>query len=107
MVRFTLKCTFIILILFLGVLIGMQTANDGMKKMKGYDDPSLTSAFKVNGFHQGELEAAFLGKKITSHDLEKKKEKLEKMKAFNFFSSIGKKLGETINRIFTSLLNQL
>ena len=25
--------------LFLGVLIGMQTANDGIKKMKGYEDP--------------------------------------------------------------------
>ncbi len=107
MVRFTFKCTLMLLILFLGVLIGMQTANDGIKKMKGYEDPTLSSAFEVNQSNQGEMEAAILGEKVTSHDLEKKKEKLEEMKAFNFFSSIGKQLGEVISNIFSSLINKL
>ncbi|MDQ7864107.1 hypothetical protein RCO48_32585 [Peribacillus frigoritolerans] len=31
------------------------------------------------------MEADILGEKVTSHDLETKKEKLEEMKAFNFF----------------------
>ncbi|MDQ7864105.1 DUF3679 domain-containing protein [Peribacillus frigoritolerans] len=35
MVRFWLKCTGIVLVLFLGVLIGMQQANNGMKKNEG------------------------------------------------------------------------
>ena len=107
MIRFALKCTFILLVLFLGVLIGMQTANDGIKKMKGYEDPSLSSAFEVNQSNQGELEAAILGEKVTSHDIEKKKEKLEEMKAFNFFSSVGKQLGEAISNLFSSLINML
>ncbi|MDF9760504.1 hypothetical protein OKW24_002277 [Peribacillus simplex] len=94
MVRFWLKCTGIVLVLFLGVLIGMQQANDGMKKMKGYEDPSLNSAFIINQSDKGEMEADILGQKVTSHDLETKKEKLEEMKAFNFFSSIGKALGD-------------
>lgn len=107
MVRFTLKCTFILLVLFLGVLIGMQTANDGIKKMKGYDDPSLSSAFEVNQTNQGELEAAILGEKVTSHDIEKKKEKLEEIKAFNLFSSMGKHLGQAISNLFSRLINLL
>ena len=107
MIRFALKCTFILLVLFLGVFIGMQTANDGIKKMKGYDDPTLSSAFEVNQSKQGELEAAILGEKVTSHDIEKKKEKLEEIKAFNFFSSVGKKLGKAISNLFSSLINLL
>jgi hypothetical protein len=107
MVRFWLKCTGIILVLFLGVLIGMQQANDGMKKMKGYEDPSLNSAFIINQSDQGEMEADILGEKVTSHDLETKKEMLEEMKAFNFFSSLGKTLGETISAAFQALINMI
>lgn len=107
MIRFTLKCSFILLVLFLGVLIGMQTANDGIKKMKGYDDPTISSAFTVNQSNNGEMEAAILGEKVTSHDIEKKKEKLEKIKAFNFFSSVGKQLGEAISNLFSRLINML
>lgn len=107
MVRFWLKCTGIILVLFLGVLIGMQQANVGMKKMKGYEDPSLNSAFIINQSDQGEMEADILGEKVTSHDLETKKEKLEEMKAFNFFSSLGKTLGETISAAFQALINMI
>lgn len=107
MIRFALKCTFILLVLFLGVLIGMQAANDGIKKMKGYNDPTITSAFEVNQSNQGELEASVLGEKVTSHDIEKKKEKLEEIKAFNFFSSVGKQLGESISNLFSHLINML
>ena len=107
MIRFTFKCTLVLLVLFLGILIGMQTANDGIKKMKGYNDPTLTSAFEVNQSKQGELEASVLGKKVTSHDLEKKKEKLEEMKVFNFFSSVGKTLSEAISNLFSSIINKL
>ena len=61
----------------------------------------------MNQSNQGELEAAILGEKVTSHDIEKKKEKLEEMKAFNFFSSIGKQLGDANLNIFSSLINKL
>ncbi|MBR8645258.1 YqxA family protein [[Brevibacterium] frigoritolerans] len=78
MVRFWLKCTGIVLVLFLGVLIRMQQANDRMKKMKGYEDPSLNSAFIINQSDQGEMEADILGEKVTSHDLATKKKSLKK-----------------------------
>lgn len=107
MVRFWLKCTGILLILFLGVLIGMQQANDGMKKMKGYEDPALNSAFTINQSDQGEMEADILGQKVTSHDIESKKEKLEQMKAYNFFSSLGKNLGEAVSAVFNGLFNMI
>ncbi|MFJ7679277.1 YqxA family protein [Peribacillus sp. NPDC097264] len=107
MVRFWLKCTGVLLILFLGVLIGMQQANDGMKKMKGYEDPALNSAFTINQSEHGEMEADILGQKVTSHDIETKKEKLEEMKAYNFFSSLGKSLGETVSAAFNALFNMI
>ncbi|MGE7601159.1 YqxA family protein [Peribacillus sp. NPDC097675] len=107
MVRFWLKCMGIVLVLFLGVLIGMQQANDGMKKMKGYEDPALNSAFTINQSEQGEVEADILGQKVTSHDIETKKEKLEEMKAYNFFSSLGKSLGEMVSGAFNALFNMI
>jgi hypothetical protein len=72
----------------------MQLANDGMNKMRGYEDPSLKSAFTVKETGNGQMETAILGKQISSHDLEQKKQQLEKMKAYNLFSSAGKKLAE-------------
>jgi hypothetical protein len=87
----------IVVLLFFGVLLGMQYANEGMKKTKGYDDPGLYQAFTVSESNAGELETSILGEKITSHDIEKKKEQLEEMKAFNFFSSLGKNLAGVIS----------
>ncbi|WP_110926925.1 YqxA family protein [Bacillus massiliglaciei] len=107
MAKFTLKCTCLILVLFLGIIIGMQQANQGMKKMKGYDDPSLNSAFTVSETDDGEMEAAILGERVTSHDLEKKKEKLEEMKAFNLFSSLGRQLGDAISGAFQKLIDSV
>ncbi len=101
-----MKCMLIVLILFFGVLFGMQKANEGMKKMKGYDDPSLYSAFTVDEGKSG-VEASVLGQKVTSHDLEKKKKQLEDMEAFNLFSSIGKKMSDGISGVFQSLINLL
>ena len=40
MIRFTGKCLLIAIVMFFGVLFGMQQANSGMLDMKGYKDPS-------------------------------------------------------------------
>ncbi|WP_409301783.1 YqxA family protein [Peribacillus sp. SCS-155] len=97
MFRFSLKCFGIMLVLFFGILLGMQNANQGMKKMKGYEDPALQSAFSVKESKTGDMEASVLGEKVTSHDIEKKKQQLEQMKAFNLFSSIGKTFSGVIS----------
>ena len=78
--------------MFVSVLFGMQQANDGIIRMKGYGDEQFQGALSINENREGELEASILGNDVSSHDLEKKKEKIEEMKAYNFFSSIGKKL---------------
>lgn len=94
---FMLKSLFLASIMFICVLFGMQQANEGIHKMKGYDDPNLGNAFTLTEGEEGKLQASFLGKDVTSHDLEKKKQELEKMNSYNIFSSSGKKITEGIS----------
>jgi hypothetical protein len=105
MIKFSLKFFLVFTLLFFGVLFGMQQANDGIREMKGYDDPQFKGAFHLTAGQSGELEAALLGEDITSHDIREKQEKLEKMEAFNVFSTMGHKLGEGITTLFQKLLD--
>ena len=84
-------------LMFLSVLFGMQQANEGIHKMKGYKDPEFKSAISINEKENGSYETAILGNDISSHDLEQKRKKLEEMKAFNLFSSLGKNLADGIS----------
>ncbi len=96
MKRFMLKCTFIAFVLFLGVLFGMQQANIGMQKMKGYEDP----AFSGSAFHVASEEgfkSTLHGTNVTSQDIREKQKKLEEIKTFNAFSSMGKKLAGSVS----------
>jgi homoserine kinase len=85
----------------------MQQANQGMIKMKGYNDPDLQSAFQVEKEHTGNVEASILGNKVTSQDLQKKQEQLEQIEAFNFFSQIGKQFASIISSGVSELLNMV
>jgi hypothetical protein len=107
MFKFTFHFVLLVIVLLFGVLLGMQQANDGLLKMKGYADPSLQGAFSINQAQNGDVEAAFLGRKVTSHDLKEKQEKLEEIKAFNFFSTIGEKLAYAIKLCFQFLLKAI
>jgi hypothetical protein len=104
MINFFLKSFVVIIVLFFGVLLGMQQANVGLLQMKGYDDPSLGGAFQLNKSDTGEIEASVLGEQITALGIEEKKQKLEEFKAFNFFSMIGSKIGETLSSTFQALI---
>ena len=99
MKMFMLKSVFLACLMFISVLFGMQQANEGIVRMKGYGHEQFQSPITINEKEEGELEASILGNPISSHDIEKKKEKLEEMKAFNFFSSIGKILAAFISNI--------
>ncbi|MCA1031815.1 YqxA family protein [Bacillus timonensis] len=105
MVKFMMKCFFIATILLFGVLLGMQQANVGMKKMKGYDDPSFQGAFQISDRETGELEASVLGNKVTSHDIEQKQKQLEEVEAFNFFSVLGKKVAQGVTFVFEKVFS--
>lgn len=95
---FTLRAAGIALLMFLCVLFGMQQANDGIKSMKGYEDENFASAFDFQK-NDGNVEASVLGEDVTSHDLQKKKEQLEEMKAYNLFSSMGKGVADGMSSL--------
>jgi len=106
MMKFMLKCFVLCTILLFGVLIGMQQANQGIIKMKGYEDPDLQSAFQVEN-ETGDVQASILGNNVTSQNLQEKQEQLEQIEAFNFFSQIGKQFATLVSNGVSSLLESI
>lgn len=109
---FMLKALFLAAFMFVSVLFGMQQANDGIQQMRGFDDPNYEEAITIQEAESGELQASILGNEVSSHDLQKKREQLEEMEAYNFFSSLGKQFSATIQalmeetiQLITSLIN--
>src|SRR3954449_11310852 len=90
MKMFMLKFFCMVALMFISVLAGMQLANNGIHKMKGYDDPNFQTAVSFQET-DNDVRASFLGNDISSHDIEAKKRKLEEISSYNFFSSMGKK----------------
>jgi hypothetical protein len=107
MVKFTMQFLLAVAILFFGVLLGMQQANQGLMKMKGYHDPSFQTVFQFSKDQKGELEAMVMGNKVTIEDLNDKKKKLEKIKMFNLFSELGKRLAQAVRSVMEQLLSLL
>lgn len=107
MKMFMLKALILAGLMFISVLFGMQKAHEGINNMKGYNDPNFTSAFTISENQEGKLEASVLGNEVSAHDLEQKKKQLEEMKAFNLFSSAGKKLGEGISTATQKVLESI
>ncbi|KXG11340.1 YqxA family protein [Anoxybacillus rupiensis] len=105
MAKFTLQFLTAVILLFFGVLLGMQQANQGMIKMKGYNDPSFQTVFHVAKDKNGEMEAMVMGNRVSIENISEKKEKLEQMKMFNLFSELGKHLAEGVRSVIQSLLS--
>ncbi|MCD4838549.1 YqxA family protein [Neobacillus sedimentimangrovi] len=102
MKMFMLKSFIITALMFIAVFTGMELANNGIHKMKGYDDPNFQNAVSIN-----ERDATILGNKISSHDLEAKKKKLEEISAYNFFSNMGKKLSDSLTNASEKLIKKI
>jgi hypothetical protein len=96
MVKFFLKTLFLICVLLVGILFGMQKASNEMKQMSASEE---LGAFTVQN-EDGKIEAEVLGEVVTGHDLKEKQEQLQEIKAFNFFSEIGEKLSSLITKVF-------
>lgn len=103
MKMFMLKSFIVASLMFISVLTGMELANNGIHKMKGYNDPNFQNAVSINE-NGPDLNATFLGNDITSHDIEAKKKKLESISAYNFFSSMGKKMSEGLTAASEKLI---
>ncbi|KZZ85992.1 DUF3679 domain-containing protein [Bacillus sp. SJS] len=104
--KFMVKSILTAALLFIGVLMGMQLAGNGMKNLQGYDNPDMKSAFTVkNGGQNQDIEASVLGQSITSHDLETKRKQLESMEAFNPLSEAAKGISSGIENLFGKLIS--
>ncbi|KMY43707.1 hypothetical protein AC622_05160 [Bacillus sp. FJAT-27916] len=101
--KFIWKTSLLVLLLFFGVILGMQFANQNMKKMQGYEDPRMYEAFTVKKEGEGEINATVLGKEVSTGDIEKKKEEMEEWKAYNALSSAGKGISSACTDIFQGL----
>lgn len=86
MKTFLMRCLILISILFVAVLAGMQLANDGLKRMKGYNDPTYEQVAHITGTGNGNVEATLLGNTFI---IEEKQKELERLKTFNVFSRLG------------------
>lgn len=95
---FTLSALGIAMLMFVCVLFGMQQANSGIHKMRGYEDSGFDQAVSIQS-EDGNVEATMLGENVTSQDLAQKKQQLEEMRAFNLLSSMGKGLADTISSL--------
>ena len=98
MAKFMTKSLLLTFIMFLGVIIGIQQASHGIQQMRGYETEETVEAVQLKQKDDGKLEATILGNQVTSHDLQKKQEQLEKIEAFNFFSQIGKSLANLVQK---------
>ncbi|WP_110111400.1 YqxA family protein [Bacillus sp. CGMCC 1.16541] len=93
--KFMMQCFLLTTILLFGVLLGMQTAQQGLVKMKGYEEENMSGAFTISKTKEGEVEASVLGTTRVV-DLQEKQKVLEERKIFNLFSSLGKQLATTV-----------
>ncbi|WML40618.1 DUF3679 domain-containing protein [Neobacillus sp. OS1-2] len=96
MKMFMVKSVFVAALMLISVLTGMQLAGNGIHKLKGYEDPNFQHAVSIHETNNN-ISASILGNDVSSHDLEAKKKKLEEISAFNFFSSMGKKMSDGIS----------
>ncbi|WP_043933935.1 DUF3679 domain-containing protein [Bacillus sp. EB01] len=81
--------------MFAAALIGMQAANTGIDRMKGYEDPDFKQAVSIQK-ENGETQVAIMGGEV-SETFEEKKAQLEKTEGYNLFSSMGKGLGTILS----------
>lgn len=108
MTKFLLKCFFTTTILFLGVLIGIQVASNSMVKMTGdyiYSMETMLKPDKNIEAHSVPLQSN--QDKVTSHELEEKQAKLQKIESFNLFSQMGSKLSDGLAVVFSKILGKI
>ncbi|GMB07568.1 uncharacterized protein DUF3679 [Thermolongibacillus altinsuensis] len=97
MIKFTIQFLLTLVIFLFGVLLGMQQANEGMMKMKGYKDPDFQEVF-----HISKEETVLFGQSI-----EEKKEQLQRMETLNIFSEFGKKLAFFVHSVVQQMFSLL
>lgn len=83
-----MKCLLVAVVFLLGVLLGIQQANEGIKEMKGIDQLQ-----HVRQTEQVEPAGA---------SVSEKRKALEDIQTFNVFSAVGDLISEGITKLFRS-----
>ncbi|WP_062355701.1 DUF3679 domain-containing protein [Bacillus kwashiorkori] len=96
MFRFLLKTFLLVVVLLFGVIIGIQEANHGVYKMKGYHDPRFENQLNVSLDNQYSY---------NNQDLEEKRQTLEEIQTYNLFSDVGKKIAGLFTNITSQFFN--
>lgn len=102
--RFFLKCLLLITLLFLGVLVGMQQANQKMIEMKGYNDQSFRSPFMIKENKDGEMEATVLGNNIASTPKDEDHKEITQHQRKNLFSQFAQWLSTMLTTLIETIL---
>lgn len=100
MEQFTRKCIILVVSTFLIMLAGMQFANSGLKRMKGYNNPTYEQIANMTGTNYRDVETTILGKTFS---VEGKQKQLEELKSFNMFESMGRGLTSLVQHVTRSI----
>lgn len=98
---FMLKSFIIASFMFIAVLAGMQIARDGMSKMRGQQEQNKIIVSDIN--NDGNKGIAV----IPSHDLKKKKQRMQEINGLNVFSELGKKMADGVSKTSQSLVESI
>ncbi|MBP3038928.1 DUF3679 domain-containing protein [Bacillaceae bacterium Marseille-Q3522] len=94
---FMFKAFLLASLMFLSVLFGMQLANDGIHRMRGFHDENFDSQLLGQEQVNDNFQSSLSEEDPSSHDLERKKENMEENSRYNFFSATGKRISEGIS----------
>ncbi|MCP1125230.1 YqxA family protein [Bacillus sp. 3103sda1] len=100
MEQFTRKCILLVIGLFLITLAGMQVANSGLKRMKGYNNPTYEQIAHITETDREDVERTILGETFS---IEEKQKQLEELKSFNMLESMGKGLTLLVQNVVRSI----
>lgn len=100
MEQFTRKCILLVISLFLITLAGMQVANSGLKRMKGYNNPTYEQIAHITGTDHRDVETTILGETFS---IEEKQKQLEELKSFNMLESMGRGLTSLVQNVVRSI----
>ncbi|CAM3445278.1 MULTISPECIES: DUF3679 domain-containing protein [Brevibacillus] len=82
----TVKLTGLLMILLVGVVIGLQTAERGISKVSGLPEQQ-PQTFYIKKVEEGQMEIAVMGKQVQTANPDQ---------IVNYMSSMGTNLGSTI-----------
>ncbi|WP_409270721.1 DUF3679 domain-containing protein [Neobacillus sp. SCS-31] len=101
---FTVKALGLAAIMFALVLGGMQAANGGINRIKGYGDSGFKEPVSLETDGREEVKVSIMGGDAATISLDKRGQGSEESKGFNLFSSMGKALTSVLSGVVKGIL---